>query len=59
MHIIENRQWGTSVPDDMEQAHTKMCNIPRFLSNFGGIFFAFVLLEMIGISQRFNTFDSN
>jgi hypothetical protein len=24
MHIIENRQWGTSVPDDMEQAHTKM-----------------------------------
>jgi hypothetical protein len=24
MHIIENRQWGTSVPDDMEQAHIKM-----------------------------------
>jgi len=24
MRIIENRQWGTSVPDDMEQAHTKM-----------------------------------
>ena len=24
MCIIENRQWGTSVPDDMEQAHTKM-----------------------------------
>jgi hypothetical protein len=24
MHIIENHQWGTSVPDDMEQAHTKM-----------------------------------
>jgi hypothetical protein len=24
MHIIENRQWGTSVPDNMEQAHTKM-----------------------------------
>jgi hypothetical protein len=24
MHIIENRQWGTSMPDDMEQAHTKM-----------------------------------
>ena len=23
-HIIENRQRGTSVPDDMEQAHTKM-----------------------------------
>jgi hypothetical protein len=22
--IIENRQWGTSVPDDMEQAHIKM-----------------------------------
>jgi hypothetical protein len=22
--IIENRQWGTSVPDDMEQAHLKM-----------------------------------
>jgi hypothetical protein len=24
MRIIENRQWGTSVPDDMEQAHIKM-----------------------------------
>ncbi len=24
MCIIENRQWGTSVPDDMEQDHTKM-----------------------------------
>jgi hypothetical protein len=24
MHIIENRQRGTSVPDDMEQAHIKM-----------------------------------
>jgi hypothetical protein len=24
MHIIENCQWGTSMPDDMEQAHTKM-----------------------------------
>jgi hypothetical protein len=24
MHIIENRQWGTSVPNDMEQAHIKM-----------------------------------
>jgi hypothetical protein len=24
MCIIENRQWGTSVPDDMEQAHIKM-----------------------------------
>jgi hypothetical protein len=22
--IIENRQWGTSLPDDMEQAHIKM-----------------------------------
>jgi hypothetical protein len=22
--IIENRQWGTSFPDDMEQAHIKM-----------------------------------
>jgi hypothetical protein len=22
--IIENRQWGTSWPDDMEQAHIKM-----------------------------------
>jgi hypothetical protein len=24
MRIIENRQWGTSVPDDMEQSHIKM-----------------------------------
>jgi hypothetical protein len=24
MRIIENRQWGTFVPDDMEQAHIKM-----------------------------------
>jgi hypothetical protein len=24
MRIIENRQQGTSVPDDMEQAHIKM-----------------------------------
>jgi hypothetical protein len=24
MHIIENHQWGTSLPDDMEQAHIKM-----------------------------------
>jgi hypothetical protein len=24
MHIIENRQRDTSVPDDMEQAHIKM-----------------------------------
>jgi hypothetical protein len=24
MRIIENRQRGTSVPDDMEQAHIKM-----------------------------------
>jgi hypothetical protein len=24
MHIIENRQRGTSVPDDMEQSHMKM-----------------------------------
>jgi hypothetical protein len=22
--IIENRQWGTSLPDDIEQAHIKM-----------------------------------
>jgi hypothetical protein len=22
--IIENRQWGTSLPDDMEQVHIKM-----------------------------------
>jgi hypothetical protein len=22
--IIENRQWGTSVPDDIEQGHIKM-----------------------------------
>jgi hypothetical protein len=22
--IIKNRQWGTSMPDDMEQAHIKM-----------------------------------
>jgi hypothetical protein len=22
--IIENHQWGTSLPDDMEQAHIKM-----------------------------------
>jgi hypothetical protein len=35
------------------------CNIPRFLSNFGGIFFAFVSLEMIGNSQEFKTFKSN
>jgi hypothetical protein len=24
IHIIENRKWGTSMPDDMEQAHIKM-----------------------------------
>jgi hypothetical protein len=24
MRIIENHQWGTSVPNDMEQAHIKM-----------------------------------
>jgi hypothetical protein len=24
MCIIENRQWGTSMPDDMEQAYIKM-----------------------------------
>jgi hypothetical protein len=24
MRIIENRQWGTSMPDDMEQAQIKM-----------------------------------
>jgi hypothetical protein len=22
--VIENRQWGTSLPDDMEQAHIKI-----------------------------------
>jgi hypothetical protein len=24
MRIIKNRQWGTSMPGDMEQAHIKM-----------------------------------
>jgi hypothetical protein len=33
------------------------CNDPRFFK-FWGIFFAFVLLEMIGISQGFKTFES-
>jgi hypothetical protein len=31
---------------------------PKILSNFGGNFFAFVLLEMIGISQGFKFFES-
>jgi hypothetical protein len=35
-----------------------VCNIPRFYQILGEIFFfAFVLLEMIGISQGFKTFE--
>jgi hypothetical protein len=33
------------------------CNIPRFCQILGEIFFAVVLLEMIGISQGFKTFE--
>jgi hypothetical protein len=32
------------------------CNIPRFYQILGEFFFAFVLLEMIEISQGFKTF---
>jgi hypothetical protein len=34
------------------------CNIPRFYQILGETFFAFVLLEMIGNSQGFKTFES-
>jgi hypothetical protein len=39
----------------MENLDLKECNIPRFYQILGEIF-AFVLLEMIGISQGFKTF---
>jgi hypothetical protein len=37
---------------------TALLSRPRILSNSGEIFFAFVLLEMIEISQGFKTFES-
>jgi hypothetical protein len=36
----------------------KACNIPRFYQILGEFFFVFVLLEMLGISQEFKTFES-
>jgi hypothetical protein len=54
MYIIENRQWGTSVPDDMEQAHTKMTG--QADNEHPGIsFFAFCLAFYCEMRRRMFT----